>query len=116
MFPFTPFPDTLTVDRHKITLARRHFFGSADITSIQIADILNVVAHVGPFFGSLDIFTKFYAKKPLKVIYLSRADAVNVKRILQGYIASLNEGIDCSDLSKEELLKHLYTIGKGASD
>lgn len=116
VFPFTLFPDTLVIDRQKITLARRQFFGTADIASIQIEDILNVVAHVGPFLGSIDIYTKFYSKKPLKVNYLSRLDALNVKRILQGYIAALNEGIKCSDLSKNELLKLLYTIGKGSSN
>ncbi|HET7827345.1 MAG TPA: hypothetical protein VFK97_00560, partial [Candidatus Saccharimonadales bacterium] len=36
VFPFTLFPDTLTLDREKLTIANRHFWQSATITSVPV--------------------------------------------------------------------------------
>src|SRR5258707_12767457 len=40
----TFFPDTLTVDRAKLTLTKRTFFQTAEVMSIRIEDVLNVTA------------------------------------------------------------------------
>ncbi len=48
VFPFTPFPDTVTIDREKITITHRNFFMVSDAVSTRIDDILNVTANVGP--------------------------------------------------------------------
>lgn len=50
VFPLTLFPDTLTIDRTKITITHRDFFKVAEVMSIGIEDVLNVTATVGPFF------------------------------------------------------------------
>lgn len=117
VFPFTLFPDTVTVDRTKLTLAHRAFFGIAEVVSIRVEDILNVMANVGPFFGSLQVSTRYFdsnTHKPYTVNWLWRKDAQRIKRILQGYIVAKKEKVDCSALSAKELATMLDRLGSGA--
>ena len=115
VFPFTLFPDTLTVDRTKLTVAHRSFFMVAEVMSIRVEDILNVTANVGPFFGSVQISTRFFdTQKPYTVNYLWRGDALKIKRIMQGYIIATQKKIDCSSLATKELVMLLDRLGQGA--
>lgn len=114
VFPFTLFPDTITIDREKLTVSHRVFFRVAEVVSIQIEDILNVTADVGPLFGSLKILTRFYdPDKPYTVNYMWRGDAIRAKRILQGYITAIQRKIDCSTLPAKELAVMLEKLGGG---
>jgi hypothetical protein len=91
------------------------FFRVAESMSIRIADILNVTADVGPIFGSLKIATRFFdPQKPYAVKYLWRDDAIKLKGIVQGYIIALQNEVDCSALSPQELSKKLQDLGQGA--
>ena len=118
VFPFTLFPDTITVDRTKLTVAHRTFFRVAEVMTIRIDDILNVTAGVGPLFGSLKITTRFFdtRDKSYTINYLTRGDALKLKRIVQGYIIALQREIDCSALSTTELARMLDDLGRGAPD
>lgn len=118
VFPFTLFPDTVILDRTKLTVTHRSFFAVAEVVSIHIQDILNVTANVGPFFGSLIITTRFFdtAPKPYEVNWLWRNDAIRIKRILQGYIIATQRKIDCSALNTHELSTMLDELGRGGSD
>ncbi len=114
VFPFTLFPDTITVDREKVTIAHRIFFGVAEVISIRIEDILNVTADVGPFFGSLRITTRFFdTSKPYNVNFLWRGDALRIKRVLQGYVIATQKKIDCSVFSPAPLVEMLDKLGQG---
>lgn len=114
MFPFTLFPDTATVDREKLTLTKRSFFGVAEAMSIRIEDILNVTADVGPLFGSIKIATRFFdLRKPYTMSYLSVSDATKLKRIILGYIIAIQEKIDCSSYSAKDLTNMLTELGHG---
>ncbi|HZM63835.1 MAG TPA: hypothetical protein VFB59_01750 [Candidatus Saccharimonadales bacterium] len=113
VFPFTLIPDSIIVDREKLTVAHRIFFRVAEVISIRIEDILNVTADVGPFFGSLKISTRFFdPDKPYNVNFLWRSDALKIKRIMQGYIIAIQKGIDMSMLATPELAKLLDELGK----
>lgn len=113
VFPFTLFPDTVTLDRAKLTISHREFFAVAEVMSIRIEDILNVTADVGPFFGSLKVFTRFFnVDKPYTISFLRRSDALRIKRILQGYIIALQKNIDCSSLPTKELATMLDDLGR----
>jgi hypothetical protein len=116
VFPFTLFPDTVIVDRSKLTVTKRFFFAISETFSIRIEDILNVTADTGPFFGSLQITTRFFTveKKPYSVNYLWRSDALRIKRILQGYIIATTKNIDCSGMDAKKLSHMLDELGKGA--
>lgn len=113
VFPLTLFPDTLTIDRTKLTITHRNFFKAGEVLSISIEDILNVTASVGPFFGSIKLSTRFFdLNRPYTVDHFHRADALRIKRIAQGYIIARQKKIDTSALSTEELAKLLDDLGK----
>lgn len=113
VFPLTMFPDTLTIDRTKLTITHRNFFKAGEVLSISIEDILNVTASVGPFFGSIKLSTRFFdLNRPYTVDHFYRADALRIKRIAQGYIIARQKKIDTSALSTEELAKLLDDLGK----
>lgn len=113
VFPLALFPDTITVDRSKITITQRDFFKVGEVLSLRFEDILNVAAQVGPFFGSVIISTRFFnPDKPYTVDKLKRADALKVKRIVQGYLIARQNNIDCSHLTTPELAKSLDELGK----
>lgn len=113
VFPLTLFPDTVTVDRAKLTITERRFFGSAEVMSIRIEDILNVTATVGPLFGSLHIVSRVLnTEKPYDVHHLWREDALKLKRVLQGYVIAIQKEIDCSPLKTKELADMLNELGK----
>lgn len=115
VFPLTLFPDTLTVDRTKISITRRNFFKVGEVISIQIEDILNITATVGPVFGCIKILTRFFnPEKPYVVDHFWRKDALKIKRIVQGYLIAMHNNIDCSALSNKELAKTLDELGKVA--
>jgi hypothetical protein len=110
----TPFPDTLTVDRAKLTVTRRSFFSSAEVMSIRIEDVLNVTTTLGPFFGSVKIVSRVMnTDEPSYTVgHFWRKDAVRLKRITQGYIIALQRNIDCSSLPTHELATMLDKLGE----
>ncbi len=113
VFPMSLFPDTLSIDRTKITVTHRDFLKSGEVLSISIEDILNVTATVGPLFGSIKIATRFFdPDKPYEIDHFWRADALKIKRIAQGYMIARQKEIDCSVLSTKELVKMLDELGK----
>lgn len=113
VFPFTPFPHTVTVDRAKLTITHRSFFQVSEVMSIRIEDVLNVTANVGPFLGSLHIVSRVMnADKPYQINFLWREDAMKLKRILQGYIIAMQNNIDCTPLTTQELSTLLNQLGK----
>ncbi|MET0779625.1 MAG: hypothetical protein ABWY71_02200 [Candidatus Saccharimonadales bacterium] len=115
VFPFTLFPDIITLDREKLTISHRLFFRVAEVTSTRIEDILNVTADVGPFFGSIKITSRFFDdSEPHAVNYLWRHDALRLKRVIQGYIISRQKGIDCSSFGPKQLADMLDKLGQAA--
>lgn len=117
LFPFTIFPDTITLDRAKLTVTHRTFFGTAEVMSIRIEDILNVTASIGPILGSVKIVSRvFNVEKPYTVGGFKRQDALLVKRVTQGYVIALQREIDCSSLPVHELAAMLEQLGTDAHD
>ena len=117
VFPFTLFPDTVTIDRAKLTIIRRKFFGLSDSMSIRIEDLLNVTANTGPFFGSISLNSRvFNPHKPYVVNFLWREDTIKIKRIVQGYVIAMQKDIDLTPLTTDELSKMLNDLGKDDHD
>jgi len=113
VFPFNLFPDTVTLDREKLTIANRFFFGVAKITSVPIRDILSVEADIGPFFGSVHMTSRYFFTNPHSVDFMWRKDALRVQRLLQGYIIAHEQNIDCSKINKKQLCALLNELGQG---
>jgi len=113
VFPFTLFPDTVTLDREKLTVASRYFFKLAKITSVPVRDILSVEANLGPFFGSLRTSSRYFVTNPYNINFLKRIDAENLLGLLQGYIIAHEQGLDCSDIDTKDLKTLLNDLGQG---
>src|SRR6266568_3618733 len=83
------FPDTLVVDRAKLTVTKRTFFSTAEVMS----RIMNT-------------------EKPYIIGRFWRGDALHLKRVTQGYIIALQRHIDCSSLPTQELATMLDKLGE----
>ena len=112
VFPFTLFPDTVTIDREKLSISYRMFFRVAKVTSTPLDDIEAVDANVGPFFGSLRITSRFFINNTRVVKFLTREATMQIQSILQGYKLAKEKNIDFSEVDKNELVTMLTTLGK----
>jgi hypothetical protein len=121
VFPFTPFPHTIILDREQLTIIQRVFFKVAKTTSIRVEDILSAEVAVGPFFGSLSVVSRYYSyqfaggetsEKAPSIKYLWKHDAQKVHKLIQGYIIARLKEIDCSKVPKDKLIEMLYELGK----
>lgn len=115
VFPFNLFPDTITIDRQKISIIDREFFRTANIVSVKISDILNIESHLGPFFGSIKVYSKYFVDNFYEVNFLTRKDATSVHQLLQGYIIAIEKGIDCSKIDRRQLIILLNELGHPSS-
>jgi len=112
VFPITLFPDSVTVDRTKVTITKRDFFWTSDVMSIRIEDVLNVSASVGPIFGSLTIASRVMSTiDHFKINHFWRNDAIRLKHIIQGYVIAQHNNIDTAHLTRAELVETLRELG-----
>jgi len=112
VFPVTLFPDSVTVDRTKVTITKRDFFWTSDVMSIRIEDVLNVSASVGPLFGSLTIASRVMSTiDHFKINHFWRSDAIRLKHIIQGYVIAQHNDIDTAHLTTDELIDTLRELG-----
>lgn len=112
VFPITLFPHDIILDRTKITIIKRDFFWSSRVISIQIQDILNVSANIGPIFGSLTIASRVMNSiDHFEVNFLWRNDAIHIKQMIQGYAIAKHSNLDTDHLSKEEMIDTLTELG-----
>jgi hypothetical protein len=117
VFPITLFPDTVVVDRTKVTITRRNFFWSSDVMSIRIEDVLNVSASVGPLFGSLTVASRVMSTiDHFQINYFWRNDAIHLKHIIQGYVIAQHNNLDTAHLNKNELVKTLKELGHDSTN
>lgn len=116
VFPLSLFPDTVLVDRTKITVIKRNFFWSEDVMSIRIQDVLNVSASVGPLFGSLTIASRVMSTVDhFTISSFWRGDVTRLKRIIQGYVIAQHNKLDTVHLDKLELVRTLEELGDDRS-
>jgi len=112
VFPITLFPHDIIMDRTKITIIKRDFFWSSRVISVQIHDILNVSASIGPIFGSLTISSRVMnSVDHFEVNFLWRGDAIHIKQMIQGYVIAKHSKIDTDHLSREEIVDMLRDLG-----
>jgi hypothetical protein len=113
VFPMTLFPDSVIVDRSKITIIKRDFFFTSRVISIQIEDILNVESGIGPFFGSLTVASRVMSSVDhFRIDYFWRSDAIFLKHLIQGYVIAKHNSIDVSQLSQQEMIETLTGLGE----
>jgi hypothetical protein len=116
VFPFVLFPDTISIDRQKVTIVHRSFFRVAKIASLQVRDIINVEANVGPLFGSVTLTSRHFLNNTQTISFLKRRDIVQIQRLIQGFIIANRAKIDTAGIEKEQLVALLNNLGQGSSN
>lgn len=112
VFPITIFPDSITVDRTKVTITKRDFFWTSNTISFQIEDILNVSCSIGPLFGSLTIASRVMSTiDHFTINYLWRGDTIFLKHLLQGHMIAKQNKLETDGMTREEMVKALCDIG-----
>lgn len=115
VFPFTLFPDTITVDTEQIKILHKEFFMAKNINSINHEDVLNVTVSSGPFFATLNIATRFFAAEQLTIAHLWKKDAYELRYIIHGLMAARHRGVEINSDDKDkvkEMLKELGNVGQ----
>ena len=113
ILPSNIFPDSVLLDRSKLTITKRNFFWSAETISIRIEDILNVSSNIGPFFGSITVSSRVMnSTDHYEIDCFLRKDAKYLKEIIQGYMIALHSKVNINHLSREELVTTLLSLGQ----
>jgi hypothetical protein len=113
LWPFNLFPDTISIDKQKLTIVHRSFFSTSSTISVQIDDVQIAKVDVGPFFGSVHLASKFFVDNIQSINFLRRSDAISIQRLLQGFIIAHHRRIDCSNIEQEQLVVLLNDLGQG---
>jgi hypothetical protein len=112
ILPINLFPDSVTVDRTKVTITKRTFFWSSSVISIRIEDVLNIACSTGPIFGSLTISSRVMnSTDHYEIDYFWRKDALYLKQLIQGYVIAQHNQIETSHLDRRELVQTLLDLG-----
>lgn len=113
ILPNNLFPDSVIVDRTKVTILKRSFFWTSSVISIRIEDVLNVTCGMGPLFGSLTLSSRVMnSTDHYEINYFWRKDAAYLKQIIQGYVIAQHNHIQTAHLEKEELTNTLLELGR----
>ena len=116
IFPLELFPDDIILDRTKVTIIQRNFFWSSNVLSVHIEDVLNVKCTLGPFFGSITISMRVMnSVDHFEVDHLWRRDAVEIKRLIQGYMTAKQNKVKLDDMPVDEVVKTLEELGEDSS-
>jgi hypothetical protein len=112
VFPLTLFPDSIIVDRTKVSIIKRDFFWTSNVISFQVEDLLNVSCAVGPIFGSLTVASRVMSTiDHFNINYLWRQDAIFLKNLIQGHIIAKNNKLETDHLTLEETIDTLCELG-----
>jgi hypothetical protein len=115
VFPLELFPDTICIDRHKLTIIHREFFGVESTVSVPIENIKNIEADIGPFLGSITITSDLFINNTQTVRYLTRNNANMFQRLVQGAVVAQREDIDLNKIATKKLRNLLIDLGSGHS-
>jgi hypothetical protein len=113
MLPRNIFPDSVLLDRSKLTIKKRSFFWSSETITIRIEDILNVSSTIGPFFGSITVSSRVMnSTDHYEIDCFLRKDAIYLKEMIQGYMIALHSKVNTGHLKREELINTLVALGR----
>lgn len=114
VFPFDLFPDTITIDRQKLTVVHHPFFSAKQTVSVPHSNITNIQADIGPIFGSLIVTSEHFINNTQTIQFLPKKDALAIQQLVQGFITvSKEESIDTSKIDDKTLVKMLNELGRG---
>lgn len=109
-FPIDLFPDTIKVDEEKVTVTKRWFLLSAEVYSVDLVNISNVLINTTPFFAQLVLVSKTFEENTIAIKDLWINDAIYVRRIIEGMRTMISNKIDTSVYSRSELVSKLEEL------
>ena len=116
IFPLTFFPDDIILDRTKVTIIQRNFFWSSNVLSVRIEDILNVKCSIGPLFGAVTISIRVMnSVDHFEVDHLWRRDAIEIKRLIQGYMFAKHSEVNLNNFPISQVVKTLEELGEDSA-
>lgn len=111
VFPFDLFPDEIVIDSQSITIVHHLFFLVKQKVICHFDDLAHSEVNVGPLFGSIRIYSKYFVDGEERIGWLSRNAALKLHAIAQGVLIARKEGVSLKSVPKEELMDKLYKIG-----
>lgn len=112
IFPFDLFPDYVAVDKNKVTVVNRVFFGSGEVRAVPITYIAEVIVEANIFFATLTILDQKYDTQPIIVKHLRKSDALKVQKIIQGLVIADTKKVNVTQLDNTELVQKAEKMGK----
>lgn len=111
-FPFDFFPDTIRVEEETVTVTKRWFIFSAEVYSVNMVNIANVLMNTTPFFAQLTIVSKTFEENTIAIPDLWIKDAIYVRRIIEGMRTMISNQVDTSIYSRVELIEKLEELSR----
>ncbi|HSX20143.1 MAG TPA: hypothetical protein VLG38_03350 [Gammaproteobacteria bacterium] len=112
VFPFVLFTDTLKIDRQKLTIVHNDMLRMSQTGSIELRNIMNIQADVGPLFGSITVTSKHFQNNTQTIKFLRKKDVATAKCLLQGFMIAHRAKIRIDDIEQEQLLALLSELGQ----
>lgn len=109
-FPIDLFPDTILVEEGKVIVVTRKFLLTSQVYSVDIKNISNVLINTAPLFAELVIVSNTFAKNEIRIKYLWKEQAVEIRKVIEGLRILEAEGVDTSIFSKDDLYSKLMQL------
>lgn len=106
------FADVFTLDRAKVTVARKGVFGTKMTMTSRVEDLLNITVESGMMFGVLRVASRVGNQAVTTIGPFWRNEALRIKRVTHGLIIALQKEIDLTGLSTRELRSMLERLGE----
>lgn len=108
-FPWNLFPNTIDVEESRVTF-NFHQFMSFQSHSVDIKDISNVFIESGFFFATLQVVSRTFIQNEIKIDFLSKKKAMQVRKIIEGLRIFIQNDIDTSNYRIDELISKLEEL------
>lgn len=104
--------EEITIDLSKVTIIFRKFLGGESVQTFLIKQIADVRADLGLFYGSLRISDMFNPAEHTVITHLSKDEAIEARRIIQGLVVAAQNGVDLTRLRDNNIKRKLIELGK----
>jgi len=109
--PWSLFPNTIEVEESRVTFIFRQFFAFQS-HSVDIRDITNVFIESGFLFAKLQVVSRTFIQNDIKIDFLKKKEALQVKKIIEGLRTFAYNDIDTSNYKIGDLITKLDELHK----
>lgn len=109
VFPWNFFPNTIDVEESRVTFIFRQLFASQS-HSVDIKDISNVFIEAGILFATLQIVSRTFVQNDIKIEYLKKKEAYQIKDIIEGLRMFIQNDINSSNYEIGDLVNKLKEL------